>query len=76
MPFVKDYILIYNDGCKTDKSIIQMNYPNSIFIDDVTTNIESSNAENRYIFGKEYLWSQTKDYKRLWNWTDIHKELL
>ena len=77
LPFIKDYILIYNDGCKMDKSSIVMNdTSDAIFIDDVTTNIESSNAPIKFIFGKEYPWSQTKNFKRLWNWTDVAKELL
>ena len=76
LPFIKDYILMYNDGIKMSKEIIQMNYPDSIFIDDVTTKLDSSNAVNKYIFGKEYPWSQTNDYHRLWNWTDIANKLL
>lgn len=76
LPFVKDYILLYNDGCKMNKDIIQMNYPDSIFIDDVTTNIESSNAPIKYIFGKEYPWSETKNFNRLWNWTEVANKLL
>ncbi|OHD22842.1 MAG: hypothetical protein A2Y34_04440 [Spirochaetes bacterium GWC1_27_15] len=76
LPFIKDYILINNEGCKMDKAIIQMNYPDSIFIDDVTTNLDSSNAQNKFIFGLEYPWSETKNYSRLWNWTDVANKLL
>ena len=53
-----------------------MNYPDSIFIDDHVSNLISSNAVNKYVFGKDYPWSKTNDYKRLWNWTDVAKELL
>ena len=76
LPFIKDYILLYNDGCKMNKEIIQMNYSDSIFIDDVTTNLDSSNAINKFIFGHLYPWSETNNYHRLWNWTDIANELL
>jgi len=76
LPFIKDYILLYNDGIKMNKEIIQMDYPDSIFIDDVTTNLDSSNAQNLFIFGKEYPWSKTNDYHRLWDWTDVAKKLL
>ena len=76
LPFIKDYILISNEGCKMNKEIIQMNYPDSIFIDDVTTNLDSSNAQNKFIFGLEYPWSQTKNYHRLWDWTDVANKLL
>lgn len=76
LPFIQDYILLCNNGCKMNKEIIQMNYPDSIFIDDVTTNIESSNAQNKFIFGLEYPWSQTKNFNRLRDWTDIANKLL
>ena len=76
LPFIKDYILMYNNGIKMNKEIIQMNYPDSIFIDDHVSNLISSNAVNKYVFGKDYPWSKTNDYKRLWNWTDVAKELL
>lgn len=74
LSFIKDYILLYNDGCKMDKSIVDMS--NGIFIDDCTSNLDSSNAELKVIFGDEYEWSQTKDYTRCWNWTDVAKLLL
>jgi len=74
LPFIKDSIFLINNGCKMNKSVVNMQ--DSIFIDDVTTNLDSSNAVNKYIFGKEYPWSQTNDYHRLWNWTDVAKELL
>ena len=76
LPFIKDYALLYNENCKMNKEIIKMNYPDSIFIDDHSSNLISSNAVNKYVFGKDYPWSQTNDYERLWNWTDVVKELL
>ena len=76
LPFIKDYILMYNNGIKMNKEIIKMDYPDSIFIDDHISNLISSNAVNKYVFGKDYPWSKTNDYKRLWNWTDVAKELL
>ena len=76
LPFIKDYALLYNNGIKMNKEIIQMNYPDSIFIDDHIENLISSNAINKYVFGKDYPWSQTNDYERLWNWTDVANKLL
>ena len=76
LPFIKDYILMYNNGIKMNKEIIQMNYPESIFIDDHISNLISSNAINKYVFGKDYPWSKTNDYDRLWNWTDVANKLL
>lgn len=76
LSFIKDYVLVYNEGCKVSKEIVKMDYPNSIFIDDCTSNLDSSNAQNKIIFGKEYPWSQTNDYKRCWDWCEVEKELL
>ena len=76
LPFIKDYALLYNNGIKMNKEIIKMDYPESIFIDDHVSNLISSNAINKYVFGKDYPWSKTNDYERLWNWTDVAKELL
>jgi len=76
LPFVKDYALLYNNGIKMNKEIIKMDYPDSIFIDDHVSNLKSSNAVNKYVFGKDYPWSQTNDYERLWNWTDVANKLL
>ena len=76
LPFIKDYALLYNNGIKMNKEIIKMDYPESIFIDDHVSNLISSNAVNKYVFGKDYPWSKTNDYERLWNWTDVAKELL
>lgn len=74
LPCVKNYIMLVNDGCKMTKAIVDMK--DSIFIDDVTSNLDSSNAKLKIIFGNEYYWSQTKDYTRCFNWTDVEKLLL
>jgi len=76
LPFIKDYALLYNENCKMNKEIIKMDYPDSIFIDDHASNLISSNAVNKYVFGKDYPWSKTNDYHRLWNWTDVAEKLL
>jgi len=76
LPFIKDYVLLYNKGIKMNKEIVKMDYPESIFIDDHADNLISSNAINKYVFGKDYPWSKTNDYERLWNWTDVGNKLL
>jgi len=53
-----------------------MDYPDSIFIDDHVDNLISSNAVNKYVFGKDYIWSKTDDYERLWTWTNVGNKLL
>lgn len=76
LPFIKNYALLYNENCKMDKEIIKMDYPDSIFIDDHVDNLISSNAVNKYVFGKDYIWSKTDDYERLWTWTNVGNKLL
>jgi 5'(3')-deoxyribonucleotidase len=75
LPFINDYLLLNNGNCKMNKSIIDMS-SNSIFIDDVTSNLDTSNAAYKIIFGDEYEWSQTKNYIRCFNWIDVEKLLL
>lgn len=71
LPFIKNVILITNDGVKMNKGIIDMS--NSIFIDDHIDNLISSNAEIKICFGKEYSWN--KDWQGLWgkNWLEVNK---
>jgi hypothetical protein len=42
--------------CKLDKSLVNMQ--NSIFIDDMPQNLESSNAKYKILFGREYEWNK------------------
>jgi len=74
LPHIKEYIFLVNDGCKMDKSFIDMS--SSIFIDDVVSNLDSSNADYKIVFGDEYEWNKTNKYLRCYNWTDIHRLLI
>jgi len=74
LPCVKEYVFLVNDGCNMDKSIIDMN--NSIFIDDVKSNLDSSNAKLKICFGDEYEWNKEWQGIRCCNWTDIYKLLI
>jgi len=69
LPFIKDYVLLYNDGCKMDKSVVNME--GSIFLDDVYSNLESSNARDKVLFGKIFDWN--KDWRNDYclNWSVI-----
>lgn len=61
LPFIKDSVLIINNGCKMDKSIVQMKNNNgmkNIFIDDHQDNLFSSNADIKICFGKKYPWNE------------------
>lgn len=55
-----------------DKSCVDMS--NGIFIDDSLTNIVSSNAPYKILFGKEYPWNvdsnPEKDYFRCYDWDE------
>jgi len=74
LSFIRDATFIVNDGCKMNKSIINMQ--NSIFIDDVVSNLESSNAEYKLCFGRLYPWNNTWKTNRALNWSDIYTLLL
>ena len=74
LPFIKDSVFLVNKGCKMTKAIVNME--GAIFIDDVLSNLESSNADYKIVFGDEYKWNKTDKYKRCFNWSDIEKLLL
>lgn len=74
LPFITNYVMITNDTCKMDKSIVDMN--NAIFIDDVSANLFSSNAKYKICFGDIYEWNCDWQGKRCFNWTDIERLLL
>lgn len=72
--FVKDVILLNNEGGKMDKSLVQMH--NGIFIDDVASNLESSNAEVKICYGQTYPWNEEWQGFRCENWNDVAKLLI
>lgn len=74
LPCVKDYILIANLGNYMNKTVINMG--NAIQIDDVVSNLNSTNAKNKIIFGDYYSWNLNADYPRAFNWTDVDRILL
>jgi 5'(3')-deoxyribonucleotidase len=74
LPFIDDVILLKNSGTKMDKSFINMS--GGIFIDDVLSNIESSNADKKYVFGKISDYNRTDKYGRLLDWKEVWMELM
>lgn len=76
MPYIKDAILLTNQGIKMDKNIVNMGYEGSIFIDDVKSNLDSSNAERKILFGKKYSWN--KDWNGEWckDWSEVEERLI
>ena len=74
LPFIKNSILINNEGCKMDKSIINMS--GGIFIDDVKSNLDSSNASYKCCFGKIYKWNENWQGNRCFTWFEVEDMLL
>jgi len=79
LPFIKNSILIVNEGCKMNKSMVDMNIDNSIFIDDHESNLYSSNCDFKICFGKEYPWNSkwiAEGNKHCIDWLEVEKMLL
>lgn len=74
LPCIKQYIMLTNEGCKMNKSTINMQ--DSIFIDDVKSNLDSSNAKIKICFGDIYDWNRNWNSYRAINWTDVGRLLL
>lgn len=74
LPFIKDCILITNEGCKMNKSVVNMK--DSIFIDDIPSNLKSTNAERKILFGKIYPWNKGWEGEHIPNWKEIENKLL
>jgi 5'(3')-deoxyribonucleotidase len=76
LPFIKNCILINNGNSLMDKSIVNMK--DGILIDDVGSNLISSNAKYKICFGKIFPWNAElpQDYIRIADWKDIENYLL
>lgn len=74
MPYINNAILLNNEGIKMDKSTVQME--GSVFIDDVSSNLFSVNAELKILYGQRFDWN--KDWQGLWckDWLEIADLLL
>ena len=68
-------VLLMQNNCKMDKSIVHMG-SDSIFIDDVVANLDSSDAGFKICIGKEYQWNRNAQYVRCKTWKDIGNILL
>ena len=76
LPFIKDYILLFDDGCKMDKSIVEMSGVGNIFMDDVDSNLISSNCENKVLFGKRFEWNIGWDGGWCLDWSEVEERYL
>lgn len=69
LPFVNNVILIKNENCNMNKEIVDMS--DGILIDDNIENLKSSNAMQKFIFGKECNYNMTTKYVRLIDWKAV-----
>jgi len=76
LPFIKDYILLFNGDCRMDKSIISMEGKGNIFVDDVSSNLFSSNCERKILFGKRFIWNEDWQGETCDNWSEIEERYL
>jgi len=74
LPFIKDYVLITNETCKMNKSIINMQ--GAIFMDDIPLNLESSNAEIKFLFGEKYSWNNHWEGEYCKTWSNVAERFL
>lgn len=65
-----------NKELYNDKSHVNMNYVDSVFIDDLSDNLRKSNAHTKICFGTNYPWNQDWDGLRFGSWHDITDYLL
>jgi len=74
LPFIKDYVLISNPVCKMNKSIVNME--GAVFLDDIPSNLYSSNAERKILFGKRYSWNKEWDGEWVRSWSEVEGRFL
>ena len=76
LPFIKDYILLNNGNCKMDKSLVDMSGKDNVFIDDIPSNLLSSNCETKILFGEIFSWNNDWNGEYALTWSDIEERLL
>jgi 5'(3')-deoxyribonucleotidase len=74
LPCIKEAIFLVNANGKMNKSAINMS--DGIIIDDVASNLESSNAKNKICFGERHQWNRDYQGNHCLNWTEIRNFLL
>lgn len=69
LPFIKNVVLIKNENCNMDKSIVDMS--DGILIDDNPQNLISSNAKDKILFGRDYNYNRGFDFERIYTWNSL-----
>lgn len=74
MPFVHEAVLLGMDnGAVMNKSMVNM--AGGTFIDDVMSNLVSTNADRKILFGKTFVWNEQWTGEHHTRWLDIEKAL-
>jgi 5'(3')-deoxyribonucleotidase len=69
LPFIKETVLLCNNACRMSKEIVNMK--NGILIDDVKSNLDSSNAKHKICFGEKKEWNQFWEGRRYYSWKTL-----
>ena len=72
--FIKDYVLLTNKDCEMNKSFVQME--GAIFMDDIPSNLNSTNAERKVLFGKVYPWNKDWTGEYCLDWREVGERFL
>ena len=73
-PMISKAIWLQSSDCKMEKGNVNM--ADSYFLDDVASNLTSSNAKTKVLFGKRFEWNKDWNGLHLLNWKDVGNEFL
>lgn len=78
LPFIKNKLYINNSNSKMNKCVLSPPFApeDSIFMDDVYSNLISANVNHKYCFGKVYSYNKEWTGNRLYNYIDVANEFL
>jgi 5'(3')-deoxyribonucleotidase len=58
LPFITESIFLVNQGCKMNKSIVNMSGKGNVFLEDVKSNLDSVTVERKICFGDIKSWNK------------------
>jgi 5'(3')-deoxyribonucleotidase len=74
LPFIGKSIFINNGDNHMDKSIVDMK--DGIIVDDVSSNLITSNAQGKICYGEVFAWNEDWDGIKCLNWKDLYEILI
>ena len=75
LPFIKNAILIRNENCSMDKSIVDMG--GGIILDDVAENLKTSNAKIKVLVDNNFEWNINSKFDfKSYDWYEIYEYLM